>query len=118
MPGDGSRVSTLSTMPEAPVRLTVTTDDGLVFVVAGELDAHSAPELEAALQGVDNSADVVLDLGELAFMDSSGLRVFISTNGKLSAGGGSLVLRRPGRTVQRILSISGLEGHIVVDDAS
>ena len=104
-------------MPEAPERLTVSTDDGLVFAVAGELDAHSAPDLAAALSDVDGAADVVLDLGELTFMDSSGLRIIISTNGTLSSGGGSLVLRRPSRTVQRILSISGLEGHIAVDDA-
>lgn len=105
-------------MPEVPERLTVTTDDGLVFAVSGELDAHTAPDLTSALSNVDDSSDVVLDLGALSFMDSSGLRVIISTNGTLAAGGGSLVLRRPGRTVQRILSISGLEGHIVVDDAS
>ncbi len=115
--GDSSLLDILSTMPEAPERLTVSTDDGLVFAVAGELDAHGAPDLAEALSGVDAAADVVLDLGELTFMDSSGLRVIISTNGKLSSGGGSLVLRRPGRTVQRILSISGLEGHIAVDDA-
>lgn len=106
----------LSLMPDAPERLTVSTDDGRVFAVAGELDAHTAPDLAAALAAVDDTADIVLDLADLAFMDSSGLRVIISTNGTLSDGGGTLVLRRPGRTVQRILSISGLEGHIVVDD--
>ncbi len=104
-------------MPESPERLSVTTDDGCVFAVSGELDAHTAPELATALDGVDRSLDVVLDLAELEFMDSSGLRVIISTNNVLSESGGSLLLRRPSRAVQRILSISGLEGHIAVADA-
>ena len=111
-----SAIATLQPMAEAPERLTVQTNDELVFFVAGELDAHTAPELAGALAGVSNDADVVLDFTDLAFMDSSGLRVIISANGTLSEGGGSLVLRSPGRTVQRLLSVSGLEDHISVVD--
>jgi len=105
-------------MSEAPERLTVHIDDELVFLVSGELDAHTAPDLASALAGISDDADVVLDFAGLSFMDSSGLRVIISTNSTLTAGGGSLVLRSPGRTVQRILSVSGLEGHISVVDAT
>lgn len=105
---------------QGPDRLTIATDDNSdgIFVVAGELDAHTASDLETALEPVESDADVVLDLSGLEFMDSSGLRVIISVNRRLVDGGGSLVLRHPSRSVQRILSISGLEGHIGVDGVS
>lgn len=100
-------------------RLTITSTDGSdgarILAVTGELDAHTASDLEASLEGLASDSDVVLDLAALDFMDSSGLRVIITVNRRLADGGGSLVLRQPSRTVQRILSVSGLEGHISVD---
>jgi anti-sigma B factor antagonist len=53
--------------------------DELVLAVSGELDLHTAPQLcarvEATFRG--RHARVLLDLSELAFCDSTGLRALL-----------------------------------------
>ena len=46
------------------------------IVVTGELDAATAPELEAALEAF-GTADVAVDIAQVGFIDSSGLRVLL-----------------------------------------
>jgi anti-anti-sigma factor len=50
--------------------------DGLVLRVSGELDLVSEPQLDQALQQTAGR-DATLDLSELAFMDSTGLRTLL-----------------------------------------
>jgi anti-anti-sigma factor len=63
------------------MKLTQHTYDGRVSVaIEGELDAASAPELEALLVEVteaDDGRSTTLDLAGCTFIDSTGLRVII-----------------------------------------
>ena len=53
-------------------------DGSRQFVVRGELDLATAPQLEEALvSAIEAGDEVVLDLRELEFMDSSGVRVLV-----------------------------------------
>src|SRR3954452_14106959 len=86
--------------------------DAVVFAPRGELDLATAPELEEAVLGVlERGGVVVIDLRELEFMDSSGVRVLIAAHAKAGDGGERLTLVRPpkGGTVDRILEIAGIE---------
>ncbi len=74
----------MSVEPEAgafrPPRFDVATDeeDGTVVLrLSGELDLVSEPILESALEGA-KGRPVRIDLAELAFMDSTGLRALLS----------------------------------------
>ena len=51
--------------------------DGVVLHVSGELDLVTEPELEAALSEA-GGRPARIDLSELAFMDSTGLRALLS----------------------------------------
>ena len=95
------------------------TNPGPVIIhLDGELDPHTAPTLQDALDEVTRggASQVVLDLAELRFIDSSGLRVVISAHRALSDGGGQLVLRSPSETASRLLEITGLTGHLFIED--
>ena len=88
-----------------------------IVTLTGELDPHTAPllsdELDALVAaGVES---VVLELTELGFVDSSGLRVLIGTDRDLRDRGGRLVLRSPSDTVLRLLEITGLADHLNTD---
>ena len=75
------------------------------FRLAGELDLLTAEEVEAKLEpDSKGQGDLVLDLTELAFIDSSGIRILIRTAGRLE-GRGQLILRSPNRQVQIVLSL-------------
>jgi anti-sigma B factor antagonist len=86
------------------------------FVLSGELDAHTAPQLAAALADLpvgDN--DIVLDLANVEFMDSSGLRVVIDAHQRAVDSSRRLVLRQPTGAVQRLLDVSGLSDHLATE---
>ena len=82
-----------------------------MLALSGELDPATAPVLQAAVEEVMQDPAVkrlVLDLGGLDFVDSSGLRVFVTTRDALRARSGELVLRSPSANTERLLSITGL----------
>jgi anti-sigma B factor antagonist len=84
----------------------------VVFVPRGELDLATAPEFEAAILGaLEAGRPVVVDLRQLDFMDSSGVRVLITAHAKAGDHGERLTLVRPapGGAVERILEIAGID---------
>ena len=85
----------------------------------GELDIASAPELERAIAeaGAEPGAQLVLDLRELTFMDSSGLRTLAQTNAQAGKGEFELSIIRGPRQIERVLEISGLATLLPLVDA-
>ena len=69
--------------PEAPVR---------VLAPSGELDAHTAPDFEAALQACldDGDARLVVDGSGLDYVSSAGLGVFMAFVEPARTAGGDL----------------------------
>ena len=103
---------------KAPLNVQVEAhDDSVVLVLVGELDPHTAPSLRDHLTSAvgDTTTEVVLDVGGLTFIDSSGLRVIIAAHKDMEGRGGRLVLRSPTATTRRLLDITGLADHIVVE---
>lgn len=102
-------------MSQQPPGFAVTFEesDGRVHVVPqGELDLATAPELERALlERLEAGDDLVLDLRELVFMDSSGVRVLVTAHRVADdPDHGRLLIVRPegGSPVSRVLDISGI----------
>ena len=97
------------------------TDQPRGFRLIGELDASNVGMLSDALgREVGQGGELTLDLGGLAFMDSSGIQVLIKTAQDLGTNG-RLILHSPGELVRRILSLipmDKLENVEVVDDES
>jgi len=67
----------------------------VVIVVTGELDIANAPAIRAALLGAEatGAAEIVLDLSDLTFMGSVGLRVILEADARARAAGRRLTLR-------------------------
>jgi anti-anti-sigma factor len=97
------------------------TDQPRGFRLIGELDASNVGMLSGALgREVGEGGDLTLDLGGLAFMDSSGIQVLIKTAQDLGTNG-RLILQSPGELVRRILSLipmDKLANVEIVDDES
>jgi anti-sigma B factor antagonist len=93
-----------------------------VVRLGGELDLYNAAEVRGALTEACAEAPerVVVDLGEVEFIDSTALGVLIETRTKLDNRGG-LLLAAPGLETRRALQISGLDKlftvHETVPDA-
>jgi anti-sigma B factor antagonist len=92
------------------------TDDRIVLHLTGELDLASAPIFERALEDADVASTplLVLDLDDLKFVDSTGLRVILLAH-EGSRGRGQEFAITPGSPqVQRLLSITSVAEHLRV----
>src|SRR3954452_4660244 len=76
----------------------------------GEIDRATAPELkQCLLDVVETDADcVIVDLTEVSFIDSTGLKVFLSTQGRLAARGGRMLIVCPDPILRRLFEVSGV----------
>ncbi|HST56958.1 MAG TPA: STAS domain-containing protein [Solirubrobacteraceae bacterium] len=85
-------------------------DDGTVRVtLEGELDLASARLMEERLSTIEETrpARLVVDLGRLAFIDSTGLRLLLQADGRARERGGEFVLRPGDANVQRVFEVTG-----------
>lgn len=86
--------------------------------LVGELDISNVASLAEAMRGeIERGGDVVLDLGGLAFMDSSGIQLLIKASRELE-GRGRLTLVAPGEVVRRTLELVPVQrlGNVVIID--
>jgi anti-sigma B factor antagonist len=88
--------------------------DRVVLALHGELDLVGAPLLQGEIESaaVEGAPLVVLDLEDLQFIDSSGLRVILSAHERARERGQAFALTRGSQQVQRLLSIAGVSGHL------
>jgi anti-sigma B factor antagonist len=107
--GDGLR--------KHPVLSVDTVGTARVVRLGGELDLYNAAQVRSAL--TDACAQfperIVVDLGQVEFIDSTTLGVLIETRTKLANRDGFL-LAAPGLETRRALEISGLDRLFTVHD--
>jgi anti-anti-sigma factor len=86
------------------------TASGVIVKVAGRMDAESAPAFEEACKGwVDRGVyQLVVDMSELAYVSSMGLRSFITIGKMAQEKGGRLRLCRLTGLVKQVFEITRL----------
>lgn len=96
--------------------------DGLAQVVLrGELDLSTVEKVESELGALEAGDDklLVLDLSGLTFLDSTGLRLMVTTDQRARKEARRLVIVKGPETVQRVFSITKLDEALeMVDDLS
>ncbi len=89
---------------------TQETDDTAIVAPQGEVDLATAAQLDEAIRrGADRKPLVVLDLRQVEFMDSVGVKVLLAAELRSRDDGYALTLVRGGRAVQRILELAGVD---------
>lgn len=89
------------------------------LILAGELDLACARELETALVGAEEGrpSRLVLDLRDLRFMDSTGLRLFLSADDRARREERRLTIVRGPDPVDRVFRIARLDTRLeLIDD--
>ncbi len=79
----------------------------LSIALEGRLDTVTAPELEAELKGsLDPVTDLVLDMADLEYISSAGLRVLLTAQKSMNQKG-SMKLINVNETVMEIFDVTG-----------
>jgi anti-anti-sigma factor len=97
-------------MPQTYQVETQREDRAGIARVSGEFDLSAAEAVEAALKALEAECDViVLDLREITFLDSTGLRTITSADARSRAGEFELKIVRGPEHVQKLLHVTGMD---------
>lgn len=97
----------LNAAGRTPISVQAREQDGMpVIGVAGELDLTNTKQVAAVFESVLSGHDrkVVFEVGDLTFMDSSGIALFVSVARQVQ----EVELRDPGPVVRRLIDVTGL----------
>jgi anti-anti-sigma factor len=102
--GGGPRQATVDVQEES---------DWCLLVLSGEFDLVTAEILEETLERVTGASPgvVVLDMAQVSFIDSSGLKPLIRAHAR----GTTLRVRSASPTVQAVISLTGLDKVLPLD---
>lgn len=95
------------------MNLTAHSAQGVLYIVMdGEIDEHSAASARRLADGlIDENTQAekaVFDLGNVSFMDSTGIGFLIGRYKKLMRYGIPMYITNPNLTADKILSLSGV----------
>ncbi len=81
----------------------------IVARFAGRLDTAAAVEIMPDIQTLADQADkhIVLDCSELAYISSSGLRLFLTLRKESAAKGGKLQVRNINADIRQVFMMTG-----------
>ena len=88
---------------------------GTTIKLAGELDSASCDELVRRFEEASplpGGRELVIDLADVTFIDSSGMRAIIMLERRAGEAGVALALTRPPAAVTELLQITGIAGRV------
>lgn len=90
---------------------TVSTPEPGVLVLEGEIDLHETPAVRERMNPLIDAKlpHIVVDLGGVSYIDSSGLALFIEAMQRIQAYGGKFALCALRPTVRTIFEIARLD---------
>ena len=94
-----------------------------IVAVTGEVDVYSAPALKDKITELIGSGNqtLIVDLTNVAFLDSTGLGALVEARAATAEAGGSLPLVCSQERILKLFTITGLDGvftiHPTVGDA-
>ena len=108
----------LEGLQQAAVEGVEDVGDAVVVKLGGELDLYNAHAVRQELvrQTDRNPRRIVVDLGGVTFIDSTGLGVLIEGRSRMEDKA-AFLLAAPGLETRRALEVSGLARHFVVHDS-
>ena len=84
----------------------------LVVKLYGEIDQHCVSEIRDDIDrqiAIRNINSLIVDLGGVEFMDSSGIGMIMGRYKNMVSGGGKMMLVRPQPQVDKVLELSGIK---------
>ena len=115
--GQGARTSQERIGTDVEISIEEHAEGYAVVTVRGEVDLHTAPKVQDAIERAsqaDGVGAVVVDVGGVAFMDSTALSTLMRSKDSLQKRGISLRLAAPSKAVERIFSVTGFEDYFEI----
>ena len=89
--------------------------DGNTSVLSGRLDTVTAPQLEAELEKILSDSDaLVLDMANLEYISSAGLRVILKAQKAMNTKG-TMKLIHVGESIMEVFDITGFSDFLNIE---
>lgn len=91
----------------------------LIISLSGRLDTITSPQLEEEINrnSFDEIETVTLNMRELEYISSAGLRVVLKLHKKMTAQGGQLKLINVNDMIMEIFTMMGMDSFLEIDKA-
>lgn len=88
----------------------------LVLALEGRLDTSTAPGLEEELNAnLDGVNDLTIDMKELAYLSSAGLRVILAAQKKMNRQG-VMKIRHVNETIMEVFEVTGFTDILTIEE--
>ncbi|MCR4818723.1 MAG: STAS domain-containing protein [Fretibacterium sp.] len=93
------------------------TQNGTELTVAlhGRLDTVTAPELTEAFGDLSGVTKLAVDMENLDYVSSAGLRVLLNAQKKINGEGGSMVIRNVNEEIREIFEVTGFNEILTIE---
>ena len=90
-------------------------NSALTLALTGRLDTNTAPELETELKAsLDGIETLVIDMEELAYLSSAGLRVILAAQKQMNKQG-RMIIRKVNDMVMEVFEVTGFTDILTIE---
>ena len=92
-------------------------NQNVIITLKGRLDTMTAPQLDDEAQSIDfdEVETVTLNLKDLEYISSSGLRVILALYKNLKSKGGNLKIVNVSNTIMELFSMTGMSDYLDIE---
>lgn len=92
-------------------------NQNVIITLKGRLDTMTAPQLDDEVKGIDfdEVETVTLNLKDLEYISSSGLRVILALYKSLKGKGGNLKIVNVSNTIMELFSMTGMADYLDIE---
>lgn len=88
----------------------------LIVALEGRIDTSTAPELETQLNaGLDGVVDLVIDMKDLVYLSSAGLRVILAAQKRMNKQG-SMKVCHVNETIMEVFEVTGFSDILTIEE--
>lgn len=90
-------------------------DSSLTLALEGRLDTTTAPQLEAELkESLEDVSDLTLDMKDLAYLSSAGLRVILAAQKQMNKQG-KMTIKNVCDTIMEVFEVTGFTDILTIE---
>lgn len=90
-------------------------DAELTLRLSGRLETATAPELQKVVdEELENVGQLRIDMKELEYVSSAGLRVLLSATKRMRAKGGEMIVSNANENIRDVFKITGFDSFLTV----
>lgn len=86
----------------------------MILKISGRLDTQTAPELEKTMEDMEDCKELILDMAELEYISSAGLRVILKAQ-KLMNIKGEMKVTGVNESVMEVFEITGFSDILIFE---